>query len=436
VIPVLFLAWYFPPVGGAGVQRSLAFVRHLPAHGFQPVVLAGPYASSNRWSPRDESLAAQLPSGVRVVWADTDPPPPRPLQRLRQRVTGLHAALAAHWFRHALGLGAIVASQEKPRAICVTLGPYECLNAALALGQVLQLPVVADLRDPWAFDEMNEYAHSLQRWCEHRRMRTGLSRCAAIVMNTPVASDLVQRHRPRLAERVHCITNGYEAADFAGPPPASSDRFRIVHTGYLHTDGALRQQRRPAWRRLLGAGQRGVDLWGRTHRYLLQALEELGRRSPALLARTELHLYGVSSAEDRALSAHSPVGHLVHDHGYCSHADTVAAMRSADLLFLPMQGLPAGRKASIVPGKTYEYLASGRPILAAVPEGDARDFVLAAGGSAVDPGDVAGLTGQLEQHVARGRVPDRPLGPEVTQFQRTALTARLAEVLRSVCARP
>ncbi len=34
-------------------------------------------------------------------------------------------------------------------------------------------------------------------------------------------------------------------------------------------------------------------------------------------------------------------------------------MRSADLLFLPMQNLPPGVRATIVPGKTYEYLASG-----------------------------------------------------------------------------
>jgi glycosyltransferase involved in cell wall biosynthesis len=105
-------------------------------------------------------------------------------------------------------------------------------------------------------------------------------------------------------------------------------------------------------------------------------------------------------------------------------------MRAADLLFLPMQGLPPGRRASIVPGKTYEYLASGRPILAAVPAGSARDFVLAAGGSAVAPDDVAGLAGHLQRLCTAGRAPDRRAGPEVTRFERAALAAQFAEVLR------
>ena len=50
-------------------------------------------------------------------------------------------------------------------------------------------------------------------------------------------------------------------------------------------------------------------------------------------------------------------------------------MRSADLLFLPMHDLPPGRRAGLVPYKTYEYLAAERPILAAVPDGDARDIL-------------------------------------------------------------
>ena len=40
-----------------------------------------------------------------------------------------------------------------------------------------------------------------------------------------------------------------------------------------------------------------------------------------------------------------------------------------------MHELPPGRRASIVPYKTYEYLAARRPVLAAVPDGDVRDLL-------------------------------------------------------------
>ncbi len=65
--------------------------------------------------------------------------------------------------------------------------------------------------------------------------------------------------------------------------------------------------------------------------------------------------------------------------GYLDHPEAVSLIRSADLLFLPMHDLPQGVRATIVPGKTYEYMASGRPVFAAVPEGDARDILRAAG---------------------------------------------------------
>ena len=74
---------------------------------------------------------------------------------------------------------------------------------------------------------------------------------------------------------------------------------------------------------------------------------------------------------------------IVETPGYLAHDETVALLRSADLLFLPMHDLPEGRRATIVPGKTYEYLASRRLILAVVPDGDARDLLAHADGDPV-----------------------------------------------------
>jgi glycosyltransferase involved in cell wall biosynthesis len=70
-------------------------------------------------------------------------------------------------------------------------------------------------------------------------------------------------------------------------------------------------------------------------------------------------------------------------HGFLSHDESRALVRTADLLFLPMHDLPVGVRATVVPGKTYEYIASGRPILAAVPDGDARDLLAATGTAAL-----------------------------------------------------
>ena len=101
-----------------------------------------------------------------------------------------------------------------------------------------------------------------------------------------------------------------------------------------------------------------------------------------------------------------------------------------------MHDLPTGVRARIVPGKTYEYLASGRPILAAVPDGDARDLLTRAGtGLLCRPDDVAGMAKIIASELERVQRGERPptLRPGVLEpYERRALTARLAQIFDSV----
>jgi glycosyltransferase involved in cell wall biosynthesis len=240
---------------------------------------------------------------------------------------------------------------------------------------------------------MMVYPTGLHRQLEIRRMRRMLGTAAAIVMSTPEAARRLVEAFPELRERrVIAIPNGYDAADFDGAATQAevpSEKFRIVHTGYLHTAAGLRQRDRSFMRKLVGGGHPGVKILTRSHYFLLEAIERLLARDPTLRDRLELHLAGVISDVDRKLAERSGVAVL---HGYMPHAESIDLMRSADLLFLPMQRLAPGRRSTTAPGKTYEYLASGRRILAAVPPGDARDLIAASGrGIICDPDDVDGL---------------------------------------------
>ena len=180
----------------------------------------------------------------------------------------------------------------------------------------------------------------------------------AVVMNTPEARLRVLRTFPDLVPaRVHAVTNAFDPADFARPAPVRSDeRFRIVHTGSMHTDLGLRQREESRARRLRG---------GRVaRRRLPHALARLpagrgrgrdrssGRSSSG---RVEVLLAGVFTDQDRAVAARYPFVTL---RDFVPHAETIDLMRSADLLFLPMHDLPRGGRAGLVPQKTYEYLAA------------------------------------------------------------------------------
>src|SRR5436190_3969705 len=134
------------------------------------------------------------------------------------------------------------------------MSPYESGGAAMRSSQGSGKPWIADLGDPWALDEMMAFPSAWHRRRETRRMRQLLSSAAAIVMSTPEAVVRIRQAFPELsAKPIVSIPNGFDASDFEGPLPVREDgAFRIVHTGYLHTELGRRQRRTAAVRRRLG----------------------------------------------------------------------------------------------------------------------------------------------------------------------------------------
>ena len=104
-----------------------------------------------------------------------------------------------------------------------------------------------------------------------------------------------------------------------------------------------------------------------------------------------------------------------------------------------MQDLPDGVRAGLVPSKTYEYMASGTRILAAVPDGDARDVLLAVGTATVcRPADVECLTNALRERVREWQGGGRELDPDpqvLAQFEYRRLAERMAALIRDIADR-
>jgi glycosyltransferase involved in cell wall biosynthesis len=436
---VLLLAYHFPPLGGGGVQRTAKFVRYLPQLGYDCVVVTGPGGASDRWTPEDRTLLSEIPEGTEVVRV----PGPEPARssgprRRAEQLLGMREPFDRWWVE-----GAIAAGRRAGKGADVIVGelvPYVTASAAARLARSLGKPWVADLQDPWALDEMWLYPTGLHRFRDRERMRSLLGSAAAIVMNTPEAVERLRASFPELAEKpIVSVPNGFDPADFAEAPPERRDgAFRIVHAGYLHTDLGLRHRRTGRLRRLAGGMPvPGTDILTRSHVFLLEAVGRLIEADPKLRSQIEVHLAGPLSEADRRVAERSPVVHL---HGYISHAETVALMRTADLLFLPMQDLPPGTRAGLVPGKTYEYLAAARPILAAVPDGDARDILAEAGNAFLcRPGDAAGMASAIAWQLESwrgGAEASAPRAEVVERYERRRLTGELAEVLDLVLFSP
>jgi glycosyltransferase involved in cell wall biosynthesis len=420
---ILLLAYHFPPLGGAGAQRNTKLVQHLPQHGYRITVITGPGMPDHRWAPIDGSLKVPPEVSVRRL---PEPEPSWTGSRIQRWLR-----ISRQWQRWWEGCGVPLAFEAGRDAdvVYATISPYSTATAATTIARALGKPLVLDFEDPWAFDEMLVHETSLHARLERRAMEKALETADVIVMNTPEAAARVRAAFPHVAASipVTSIVNGFHADDFAGPAPIRDNTlFRIVHTGSLHTELG---RPRGLLRRALGGSVSGVNPLTRSLVYLRRALDDLLRERPELGAVLRLEVAGRLTAGDRASLSGLPI---VREHGFLTHAATIKLIRGADLLFLPMHDLPQGTRASIVPCKTYEYLGSSRPILAAVPDGDARDFLAAAGHPWLcRPTDVAAMKAAILDALAR---PDRGSAPGglLAKFERRVLTAEVAAVLESL----
>ncbi len=186
---VLLLADHFPPIGGAGAQRAVNLVRHLPALGWVPIVVTSSGGARDFWSPNDPALERELPADLRVERVTT-PHTPRVQARL-ERLLALPRSFGRNFAEQAAAVSADLRSRVD--VLLCEFGSYNLAQSAIRLSGDLGIPWVADLQDPWALDEMWLYPTDLHRRIDLRRMRRTLADASAVIMNTPEAAARVRR---------------------------------------------------------------------------------------------------------------------------------------------------------------------------------------------------------------------------------------------------
>lgn len=422
---VLLLAYYFPPDGGPGAPRPISFARHLQAHGVRVTVLTRhPPHQRQRFEPADAAALATLARLCRIVRTPAD-------------ATGPDAVAAAM-----VAAGIEVAAEERPDVVLATMSPFQLWPAAAGLGRRLGVPAVADLRDPWAFDGVQDHRTVWHWWRERAAMRRMFATADGVVANTPEAGRLFAREAPHLADgRLTTITNGWDAGEFGELPQVPpGDSLVLLHAGSFLCD-PLYAHERPLRRCLGWLRHRCEPLLpsGRTPVHLLGALAKLRQRGAPAGTEVRLRCVGMTERELERCVQDSGVADAVELLSYAPHAELIAAIRRADALFLTLHGLPPGHRSRIVPGKTYEYLASGRPILAGLPDGDARDFVTSSPRAFVarptDEDELADRIVALHAGWRAGRFVAPELPPDVGRFERGRLARDLAAFLQGIVAR-
>ncbi len=425
---VLLVTYYFPPQGGIAAHRAVKLARYLPEFGWRPVVLT---AASTPPDMRDETLFAELPPETAIVRAPMigldglqrsvrrwlRPWLVHGVMRRTHRRPGLRARARwllvpddkVTWLPAAVWYGLRVIHRHDVAAIVSTYPPATGHLIGLWLSILSGRPWIAEFRDPWYANEGLYVPSPAHRALIRSMERAVVRRATLVTATTDVMTEMLARTHHDLPP-THFVTlpNGFDLQDFADPAePAPRGAFTLVHAG---TFKVFTEDRR------------------RTPLYLLRALQSWLGREPE--RRTDVRVDLVGALEDYldALIAARGLSDVVRATGFLSHRDAVRRMVSADVLVLIM----GEDERTSIPGKLYEYLAAGRPVLALVPEGPAARLIRESGcGVVVPPRDPEQIVSALRQlHAARPAV--NPPQVLLESFTRREIARTLAGHLDAI----
>lgn len=440
---ILVLAYYFPPIAASGSLRPAGFCAHLPSLDYRPTVLSTQYRDVHPPIAIDESLEMLLDSSLdiqrvnHINWQKT-------LLTLRDKIArrgvsdgsqsvattdqdgevgqlGLlkqakaafldrlfrfpdqQKAWAAATFRYARKLP----TEKRPDIVLATASPWSALVAGSKIAEHYKVPFVADFRDPWTKNPKPALSPSLGRKAEVLEAEI-FHKATRIIANTPELADEFRRQYPSNAKKVVTITNGFHQSleeKFANLPSfqASSDKVELCYFGSVY------ELRRPT--------------------ELLLALKNMLDAQFKGCERLMVRLTGNWIVEDQACNRLAEEleerGALIREPGV-DHESYLNRLKASQILLILQQGFPLQ-----IPGKIYEYIASGRPILVIGGEGATANLVHDAKLGMVCENSIAGITKTFTRLLGEQHSIQPPDPKSIGRFNYASLSTQLAETLDS-----
>ncbi len=389
---VLVITYYWPPSGGAGVQRWLKFTKYLPEFGWQPIV----YTPENPEAPVDDpSLLEDIHDTTEVI--------KRPIWEpytLYKRFVGMDSSERINagflkenerpekkegfsvwirgnlfipdarkfWIRPSYRFLRKYLKQHPVDAIISTGPPHSMHLIALKLKRHFSIPWIADFRDPWTeIDFYDQLMLTRRSDRKHKAQENAVLHGADRVV--VIGKTMAERFRQTEHITPVVIPNGYDETDFTrtvekpgmkeGPgimeqrpkDPATgklSAEFSIVHIGAMNRD-------------------RNIPIfWA--------ALAELIKGYPELTSKLKIKLVGKLDISVYQSISEQNLEDRVEIEAHLPHDQVIPLLQSASVLYLPINDTPNAK--SIKTGKIFEYLAAGRPVLGIGPEdGDAAEIL-------------------------------------------------------------
>jgi glycosyltransferase involved in cell wall biosynthesis len=420
---ILIITYYWPPSGGAGVQRWLKFTKYLPSSGWLPVVLTvkPEYAT---YPFKDPSLYGEIPLDVeiyrtkainyfslynrdqsKVPHAGFASGPDKSIKGAIGRFIRGNFFIPdprKGWNRYAFRKACELIKSEKISHIITTSPPHSTQLIGLRLKRKFpHIKWVADFRDPWTdiyYYEMFKPS-MVARMADREMERNVLTKADTIITVGQTLASILGSKAENISHKIHVLPNGFDEEDFEGITPTVPEKFTITYVGSLS----------PAY----------------PVKGLIEAIKDIRVNNHPV----NLKFVGTVPEPVQQLFTADEEGNLPEFIQYCEHPVAIRHMMDSTLLLLIIPEHPSNK--SILTGKIFEYLATEKPILLLGPaDGDAAQLLLRCGYQGIfDYNDVQGIKSFI-QKVAEG-TPVKRSGHHL-EYSRRALAVKLGDLLNSL----
>ena len=456
----LFVAHTFPPIAAVGIYRTLRFMHHLPSFGWKGMIVAME-EDAVLGHPIDHTLCERVPDGTIVervgVWRPLDAfidclkhlsksikrsptgdqdvsivgdsvsvlsDHERNQSPFGKFVTSLKGFLesvrdvifftpdsCANWIGPAVLAGCRLVRQYRPKVILSSGPPHSAHLAGLGIHWLTRVPLVLDLRDPWASDEwLDQTDYRLRLWMQKKLERLCVRFADCVILNTErLRQNFIATYPQKWQHKFVAIPNGVDdhivkpVAEYlsVAPPRKEDAPLTLCHPGSIY--------------------------WHRSLMPMIEAIRSLKQSG----ARIQFNQIGLvdhpPDLAERLIKWDLPEVCL---HGRLSHEETLKRMAESDVLIViqPMSTLQ-------VPAKLYEMLVFRKPILVITKDGATADLIkefdIGFIADPMDPLKIASAIRELDSQTKNNSIRgdwDRA----IRTFDSKNLTSRLVNVMTKV----
>jgi len=406
-------------MGGSGVQRPLKFIKYLPEHGWNPIVLT-PYPGA--YHTFDESLQQELES-IRVevhrVRAKT---PFHATGQKKRKVDFIPDFMAKPlrrlstffwlpdnkkgWIQPGIQSGLELISAKNIQAIFSTAPPYSNHLIAQQLKKETGLPTVMDMRDDWLESHLIKYPTPFHKKKMAEMEKKAFNAADIItVINNDTRYAIAERTKN--IDKIRLLNQGFDPEDFTGKQPKKDGKLKFLYSGLFYGE--------------------------RTPKTFLRALALFLKSKPEAASEIIIQFQGGIDEYVNEFAVTLGIDHIIKDFGYLPHKKAVQNLEKADVLWLIVGHSKKANQVTV--GKMFEYFGAQKPILGLVPDGSSKELLKEYGaGFVCNPNDIEQIKNQIVKIYSLWKQNELPevKNSFIKLYDRRFISFELAKILNDV----